>query len=220
MANSVQSKPNYGARVTRIKHNQGDANIGIHINGSSLPPIFTHVVSTIPLSTLRLVELDGDACLDYAQRTAFRMLEYIPSVKIALKFTTRWWTRLLQPIRGGRSATDLNLRQIVYPSYGSDGDSGVLLVSYTLGQDALRLGALSRTERLPTKYRDLILQELAKIHSFSFDDLVRQCENDWIWDWSAYEYSIGICSISLSPPHNSTRPVDIRCIRTFWARTV
>jgi monoamine oxidase len=203
MYKAVQSKPIYGVQATKITHNQGDAFIGVTFNRSPTPAQYTHVISTIPLSTLRLVEFSGNACLDYAQRTAFRALEYIPSVKIALKFTYRWWSRLLQPIRGGRSGTDLNLRSIVYPSYGGDGDSGVLLVSYTLGQDSLRLGALSRNERIPTKYRDMILQELATIHAVPFEEIARLCESDWIWNWSAYEYSNG--NFSTSPSHPVTQ---------------
>jgi len=118
-------------------------------------------------------------------------LDYYAAVKIAFKFNSRWWTKLPRPIRGGSSGTDLNLRSIVYPSYGKDEDSGVLVVSYSYGQDAQRLAALSKNNQIPPTYRELILGELARIHDIQIDDLKREYVTDWLCDWNMYEHSIG-----------------------------
>lgn len=61
----------------------------------------------------------------------------------------------------------------VYPSYGLDDpidEPGVIIASYTLSQDARRMGALSRGPKTLVEKRhvDLILSDLAKLHKLEF----------------------------------------------------
>ena len=95
---------------------------------------YSHVVSTVPLSCLRMINL-ADCGLDYQQQTALRALEYTPAVKVGIKFRTRWWQHdaRFATQTGGASSTDRPSRMVVYPSYGLDDapDSpGVLIVAY------------------------------------------------------------------------------------------
>jgi hypothetical protein len=94
---------------------------------------YSHVISTVPFSCLRSMDL-VHAGLSPKQNEAVRCLEYGPSIKIGIKFKTRWWQhKETGAIRGGLSKTDLPVRTVVYPSYGEDDDkdmSGILMASY------------------------------------------------------------------------------------------
>ena len=96
---------------------------------------YTHVITTVTNHAFRLMDTT-DCNLSLAKRTAQRCLTYDHSTNVALKFKTRFWARGAAPIHGGTSTTDLPIRQVVYPSYGSEWDTGVLIVSYTWADDA------------------------------------------------------------------------------------
>ncbi|WP_369634905.1 flavin monoamine oxidase family protein [Nocardia sp. JMUB6875] len=81
---------------------------------------------------------------------------------------------------GGTTATDLPIRRIVYPSPGSyapDEERGVLLASYTWGQDALRWGSLHEEERI---YQ--ALEDVAKIHPEIMDVFEFGASHAWFND--------------------------------------
>ena len=106
---------------------------------------YDHVISTVPLGLLQNMDTRG-LNLGVKTRMAIQKLTYEASVKIGLKFRTRWWENpakmMGKPIIGGQTFTDLPIRKIVYPSHGVDCKDmeGNLLV-YLWGQDATRLGS-------------------------------------------------------------------------------
>jgi monoamine oxidase len=104
-----------------------------------------------------------------------------------LCFKNRWWETLDKPICGGTSSTDMPIRKIVYPSYGINKKNapGILIVSYTWGQDAAKIGAMKDD----TKIVELCLHNLEKIHG----NIVReQYINQYkIFDWYNNYYSQG-----------------------------
>ncbi|RUS13692.1 hypothetical protein BC937DRAFT_94916 [Endogone sp. FLAS-F59071] len=122
---------------------------------------FDHVIVTCPLGVVRHWDLPDD--LSLGKRTAIRSLNYDNSVKVFLRFTTRFWEdpkKTDPPIYGGQSTTDLSIRKIVYPSYGMHSDEpGVLLVSYTWANDAAKFGANSHKD-----VAELALRDVVKIH--------------------------------------------------------
>lgn len=72
----------------------------------------------------------------------------------------RFWEREPYGIIGGTSGTDLPIRRIVYPSTSDPSTRwGVLLGSYTWGQDALRWGSLSEADRV-----EQAIEDVAKVH--------------------------------------------------------
>ncbi|KAL9567493.1 hypothetical protein ACKAV7_008443 [Fusarium commune] len=106
------------------------------------------VFNSTTLGALQRMNLK-DAGLLWGTKQAIRSLGYGASCKVAIKFKTAWWQEESFYIRkGGIAHTDLPLRVCVYPSYnikeveGNRERSAVLLVSYTWGQDAQRIGAL------------------------------------------------------------------------------
>jgi len=93
---------------------------------------FSHVVSTVTFSVLRTINTTG-VNMNFNQREAMRALNYGQSIKVGIKFKTRWWEQNITkgPQVGGASRTDRQVRVVVYPSYGlNETGPGVLMVSY------------------------------------------------------------------------------------------
>jgi monoamine oxidase len=126
---------------------------------------FDLVIISIPFSALRHVEMDGTVVTP-KKRRAIRQLHYENSCKILLEFQNRFW-RQEGITQGGKSITDLPVRQVFYPSPGqnedgavpetgrSDRGPGILLASYTWGDDSLRWTSLEQEDRIRCALRDL-----------------------------------------------------------------
>ncbi|KAG8740117.1 hypothetical protein FRC10_004746 [Ceratobasidium sp. 414] len=181
------------SRVTSIALND----LGIEIATSNADRHqFSHVISTIPLTVLRAIDLKK-AGLSPMQANALRELNYGPSVKIGLQFSTAWWTTGVdldgKPLNivGGQSYTDRPLRTVVYPSFGNvkAGATTTLIASYCWTEDAERLGAL--IDKDDKVVLDLVLRELADIHNVSVDFLRSQLIEYKGWSWSHDPYTMG-----------------------------
>ena len=112
----VRDDTQFESPVTAIIHN-ADNTMGISINDELDPRIYSAVFSTVPLPRLSLMDLTGvNINNNYAQWSAIRELKYTPAIKIGIKFNEPWWETLPlnppQPIRGGRSHTDLPIRMM------------------------------------------------------------------------------------------------------------
>ncbi len=129
---------------------------------------------------------------------AIRELGMESSVKVAIRFRTRFWQYGDKPIVGGQTFTDLPIRKIIYPSHGLDcsNATGTLIVSYTWGQDAKRIGSRAKP-KVPSQTLDMseneliddILDQLTLIHG----QVVRQ-EYDhryFVMNWNANPLSMG-----------------------------
>ncbi|KAK2462147.1 hypothetical protein APHAL10511_005845 [Amanita phalloides] len=148
---------------------------------------FSHVISTIPLPALRVVDL-SQAKLSTMQVNTIRTLDHGPSVKIGMQFKTAWWREEPLGITGGaQSKTDSPLRTVVYPSYG-DGRSTVLIASYCWTADAERLAAL--IERDKPSLVAMVLEELAKIHDVKLRFLRKQLIDTFAWSWTNNAYTM------------------------------
>jgi monoamine oxidase len=213
----------YRKRVTSISPSTNRPGINVVVDGEAAPRTYSHVVSTMPLSCLRMV--DTDSCnLPYALKTALRELHYEASVKVAIKFTDRWWE---PQHKGGVSTTDRPTRVVVYPSYGIGGDVATMICSYTWSQDALRLGALvhgrdSLTEELLVR---LILQDLAVMHGIEYETLNQKVVDYHAWNWYANEFSCGEFSPrSLDPWPSFVGFLPFfflkRCLCVLWSGTI
>ncbi|KAG2356587.1 hypothetical protein BDR07DRAFT_1422808 [Suillus spraguei] len=181
----------FNKSVTSIS--QGTNTMEVSVRGESSPRTYSHVISTIPLTGLRVIDLSG-AGLNMMQRNALRKLQYGPSTKIGVHFKSAWWTERFG-IKGGQSFTDLPIRTIVYPSYGVDSESPstVLIASYCWTNDAERLGALIDTGK--TEYheqlKELVLRNLADVHNITYDFLSDQFLDMHGWNWSNDPLTMG-----------------------------
>lgn len=88
MEQIISSKPILNSPVTAIKPAlSGQLSVEIE---DGKERTYAHVISTIPLGALQIVDLT-ELDLGYAQRHAIRKLNYDPSLKIGIKFKTRWY---------------------------------------------------------------------------------------------------------------------------------
>ncbi|KAI9573056.1 hypothetical protein HD554DRAFT_2167339 [Boletus coccyginus] len=156
---------------------------------------YSHVISTLPLSILRIIDLSG-AGLNVVQKNALRAVKYIPSTKIGILFKSNWWTTKLG-IVGGQTFTDLPICTIVYPSHGvgSSTPSKVLIASFVSSEDSCRIGLLSMVENREVLL-DLVLRNLAEAHHGLHPDVTYAYLKDQfvdmhVKDWNCAEYAMG-----------------------------
>lgn len=86
MQQIIDNKPILNSPVTAIKP-LANGELGVLVNETERN--YAHVISTIPLGALQVVDLTG-LDLGYAQRNAIRKLSYDPALKIGMKFKSRW----------------------------------------------------------------------------------------------------------------------------------
>ena len=77
----------------------------VHVEGEEDPRVYDHVLSTISLGALRLIDLE-DCNLSWRLRESLRSLQYGASVKVGIRFTYRWWEAPGHGHIGGVTATD------------------------------------------------------------------------------------------------------------------
>jgi monoamine oxidase len=115
-----------------------------------------YCVCTLPFPCLRTVELGRP--FSRAKLRAIRQLNYHASTKILFQVRHRFWEDE-DGIVGGATVTDLPIRRLNYPPSSPHTTRGVLLASYTWGQDALQWGAMDPETRL-----EEALDDVAAIH--------------------------------------------------------
>lgn len=146
---------------------------------------YSHVISTVALPCLYMMDLDNSCGFSTVQTNALRELQYGSSTKIGMKFRTSWWTTEYDldgekiDIVGGQSYTDLPIRYIVYPSQGT-----VMVASYCWSEDARRLGSLiDAGQAADDQLKDLVLRNLAKVHNVSVQMLCDEYVAHFAYDW-------------------------------------
>ncbi|KAK7047644.1 hypothetical protein VNI00_006412 [Paramarasmius palmivorus] len=195
--------PQYSKRVTKIEPSYTSPplpqirplSVSYTTGTTTHSKSYDYVISTIPLSVLRYV--DVDRCnLSYAQREGMRTLRYGSSCKIGIKFTSRWWQNLgTGSIIGGQSKTDRVIRTAVFPSYGiaDPKADAVMIASYTWSQDALRVGGLCSGRDHPNEQFliDHMLEDLAVLHGVTYQFLKKECQDWFAFDWYANPFTLG-----------------------------
>lgn len=158
------------------------------------------VVIAIPFSALSHVRL-GSSHLRPERLQVIRSLHYENAAKIILEFRERFWESH-HDIVGGMTITDLPIRWVHYPSKAQwpDCNHGLLLASYTWGEDSLRWTALSEEDRIR-----LALESVAEIHttpSLMMDDIKDLCVGGMSYTWAEDSYALG--AFALFPPYQET----------------
>ncbi|KAK4508532.1 hypothetical protein PRZ48_002271 [Zasmidium cellare] len=116
---------------------------------------FDHVITSVPFSLVRLWDLPPYSSL---LSRAIQNLQYTPVCKVALRYKTRFWEHLPQPILGGCGAVNISgIGNICYPSYKINSTGpGVLLGSYVLTEVANSLAALSDAAHIALVQRAMV----------------------------------------------------------------
>jgi len=134
----------YSTKVEKISQGPDGVSVAVR-DGAGQPSVITadYCICTIPLSVLRGVEMDASVGF----RDAMADVSYAPVNKIGLQMKRRFWEED-HAIYGGHVYTDISgINSISLPSYGWQGQKGVVLGYYAFGSDAARISALPPKER-------------------------------------------------------------------------
>jgi monoamine oxidase len=170
-------------RVTAVYESKGG---GGEVEGD-------YLICTMPLPVLARTRVNPPFSAD--KRRAIVEVSYDSGTKIAVLAKERFWEKK-HGIYGGITKTDLITGQMIYPSDNAFKDGkrsldpavsdtpGVLVASYTWGQDARRLGALQAKER-----EAFVVRQMAAVHPELLEpDMVIARES---WSWDSYRWAGG-----------------------------
>jgi monoamine oxidase len=181
----------YNCRVKEITKNGSDLKVQFENTNTSYEGDldFHRVVICVPFSALRHIRI-MKGLTSPEKRRAIRQLHYANACKVLLEFKNAFWTEKTpdrSPIDGGKSITDLALRQIFYPSPGQNDHlgRGLLLASYTWGDDSLRWTSLKPDDRIRFALRDLERVYGAR------DTLKSLCIGGMSHSWAEDEFTSG-----------------------------
>ena len=146
----------FGARMVAIEQSDRDVTIHYRTSAGRFSETADYAIVTAPFPVLRHVETLTP--FSRPKQRAIRQLHYDASAKVFLQFRRRFWEED-DGIVGGGSVTDLAVRNVYYPDHGRQTGRGVVLASYTWGEDAQRWGSLSPSERIVQA-----LEDVTRIH--------------------------------------------------------
>ncbi len=152
----LQGDIRYGAKLTAIDQSPDSVTVHYQTRAGRASVTGDRAILTVPFSVMRHIEVLQP--FSAPKQKAIRQLPYNESGKVFLQFRRRFWEED-DKIFGGGSITDLAIRNIVYPEHGRETGRGVLIASYTWGEDAARWGWLSPEDRVTQA-----LEDVAKIH--------------------------------------------------------
>jgi monoamine oxidase len=152
----------FGARVIAL--DQSPTSVTVHYQNRAGRAMVTgdRAILTVPFSVLR--HIDVLQPFSRGKERAIRELHYDASAKIFLQCRRRFWEE--EGIRGGNSVTDLAIRTLYYPEHGDQTGRGVLLASYTWGEDAQRWASLSPSDRIVEAIEDVAAIHPAVVEEF------------------------------------------------------
>jgi monoamine oxidase len=155
---AMPNRVRFGAKVTSMTQDSHSVSVHYTTRSGRFTISGDYAICAIPFSVLREIEVIGRPFSRHKQK-AIRELNYNASTKILLQVQHRFWEQE-DGIIGGTTVTDLPIRRICYPSFSDPHDErGVLLASYTWGQDALRWGGLDSREMIEQG-----IEDVAQIH--------------------------------------------------------
>jgi monoamine oxidase len=140
-----------------------------------------YAICTLPLPLLRDLPVD----VSPEVRAAFAAVPYFPVGKIGLQFKRRFWEED-EGIYSGVTMTDLDIRQIVYPSYGYHSRKGVLIGYYQNSRTDSR-PAIAMAKRTPAQRVAIALEQGGRIHP----QYAAEFENGFSVAWQNVKYSRG-----------------------------
>ncbi|SDJ22070.1 flavin monoamine oxidase family protein [Nonomuraea jiangxiensis] len=145
----------YGQEVVGIHVRDNDVLLEIRDGAGVTVRRCDQVLCTVPFSMVRRMSLSG---FDGDKLDVIHAVKYWSATKVAFHCREAFWEHA--GISGGASYSGGRIRQTYYPAAeGVPGGGAVLLASYTMGDDADRLGRMP-----PAACRSVVLDELSKMH--------------------------------------------------------
>ena len=167
----LQREVRFGAEVCAIDQTDIDVTVHFRTEAGRFSVSGDFCICTLPFPCLRTIELGRP--FSRAKMRAIRQLNYHASTKILFQVRRRFWEQD-DGIVGGATVTDLPIRRINYPPASADTERGVLLASYTWGQDALQWGAMDPESRI-----EEALDDVSKIHPRIHEEF--ECGTSYAW---------------------------------------
>ncbi len=152
----VGHRVRFGAKMIALEQSSDDVTVHYRTGAGRFSVTGDFAIVTVPFPVLRHVEVLSP--FSRPKQRAIRQLHYDASAKVFLQFRRRFWEDD-DEIFGGGSVTDLAVRNVYYPDHGRDTGRGVVLASYTWGEDAQRWGSLTPEDRLVQA-----LEDVTRIH--------------------------------------------------------
>jgi monoamine oxidase len=152
----LQDRIRFGAEVHALEQDEDSVTVHFKTESGRYSVTGDYAIVAIPFSVLRQIEVAP--AFSHPKQRAIRQLNYSASTKVLFQVGERIW-ETDDGIYGGASATDLPIRRMNYPTPDPTTKRGVLLASYTWGQDALRWGAMDEETRL-----EEAIEDVAKLH--------------------------------------------------------
>ncbi|XP_021090810.2 L-amino-acid oxidase [Mesocricetus auratus] len=173
------------SRVEAVVRNGTKVEVLYHTAGPTSPLrklTADYVISSASAKATRLITFQPPLSSDKTH--ALRSVHYTSATKVVLVCNKRFWEQ--DGIRGGHSITDRPSRYIYYPSHRLPGGKGVLLASYTVGDDSFFFAAMK-----PNQVVNIILDDLAAVHHIPKEELKRMCPKSVVKHWSLDPLTIG-----------------------------
>jgi monoamine oxidase len=176
-------KAQMGCEVIRLEQDpSGHRATAIYRTGSAVARAEgDFLLCTIPFPVLARIEVDPPFSPE--KQRAIVEIGYDSATKVVFLTKNRFW-ETNDGIYGGSSTTDLMTGPIFYPSDNAversqrvSNSPGVLLASYTWGQDARRLGAMTATQR-----QDFAFNQVRKVHPELGQPGMVLEKATWTWD--------------------------------------
>ncbi|MEA5595629.1 NAD(P)/FAD-dependent oxidoreductase [Rivularia sp. UHCC 0363] len=184
LVESIKSPIKCNRKVVAIRVNGEYTEIDYVENGEKYTLSCDYVLCTIPFSVIRKMELAG---FDERKLNSIHNTYYCPATKVAFHTKENFWQK--QGIRGGASFSGEGVRQTYYPSVKFNPNSGsVMLASYTIGDDADRMGMMSEQQR-----HSYVKDVVGKVHpELQEENMVVEAASI---AWGNYEWSAGGCAV-------------------------
>jgi monoamine oxidase len=167
----LQDYVRFGAEVFAIDQDPDGVTIHYRTEGGRFQARGDYAVCTLPFSVLRSVEVLTPFSRE--KQRAIRQLNYHASTKILFQVRRRRWESE-DGIAAGATVTDLPIRRMNYPTPDPSTERGILLASYTWGQDALQWGAMDPETRI-----EEALDDVSRIHPWIREEF--ECGESYAW---------------------------------------
>lgn len=169
---ALPDRVRFGAEVHALEQDERSVTVHFRTEGGRFSVTGDYAVCTLPFGCLRQIETR----FSHAKQKAIRELNYSASTKVLFQVRSRRW-ETEDGIAGGATCTDLSIRRMNYPTPDPTSSRGVLLASYTWGQDALRWGSLDEESRL-----EQALDDVEQIHPWIREEFEVGASHAWYND--------------------------------------
>ena len=162
--NELKKDVYFRAKVTKIVRDSKVMEVYIDCSGVDCPLIDSpieadHVILT-PLPPV-IQKIKFEPRFDPIKESAIRKMTSGPAVKVFVEFQRPFWQDF--DIIGGSSTTDLQSKNIIYPSYSFKSGVGLAIVAYNWNYDAMRMAGMTQDEIVTE-----CLYALADVHNVTY----------------------------------------------------